>query len=665
MADWEKAPIVEKKQAKPPAWMSAPVVEPEGMMDKLGHQGGLFARSLVEGAASIPGIGADAINTIINLGIDAYNSGTGSKLPKLPMATAALDRTLTRAGLPEPQNATERVVSDVNKAISGQGVLATGGRLLANAAGPVASKVGEVLAAGPGLQAMSAAAGAGAGGITREKGGSPAAQLAANVAASVTVPVVAGMVKRNPVPADIETVMAESKRRDVPLSYADITGRGRRLDTMLEQAPVVGTSGFREAGATKATAAMESFSDDTKSAMQSTQYRGLDRLKEAAAAGDKVAQNTLDQIQNAGDDWTKIMQSSGNLKLWRARQDANQLYSKVEAIGNTRGQVPLTNTSSALDAAIAEESASKLPDNALIGKLKEIKTNIAANNDFSAVRQLRSDIGDLVENYYKGANAAIGAKGVGKLQSVKNAVEGDMEKFATTNGGDLQRAWKRADEFYKFAVVPYKDKALASALKSDLPDEIYRKFIQVSRSGAGEDRAQKFYNALDQKGRAAVRYGMVANAIDAASIPEKQGLLSPGKFEQSIANIRHSSGVFFKGDDKAELDGFTNLMEHARRFGQYMENPPTGQRVIPWLALGGAAIRPMEVGGVAAAAYAAKKLITTEGGKNFLLEASLLRAGTPAMQALVERISQQLPRLANQSEELNNKSQSERHMQSQ
>jgi hypothetical protein len=181
-----------------------------------------------------------------------------------------------------------------------------------------------------------------------------------------------------------------------------------------------------------------------------------------------------------------------------------------------------------------------------------------------------------------------------------------------------------------------------------LPDEVYKKFIQVSRSGAGEDRAIKFYNALEPKGRAAVRYGMIANAIDKADIPGDKGLLSPGKFEQALQDIDPAARTFFKGEGKKELDAFVNLMEHARRFGQYKDNPPTGQRVIPWLALGGAAIRPAEMAAVGAGAYAARLLLTTETGKRLLLDAGRLRPGTPEMQRVVEEMSRQIPRIASQ-----------------
>lgn len=607
-------------------------------LQEVGRQVGLTARAGLKGVTAIPAMVGDA------LGMDS--SGAVTRLADL-------------VGLPKPEGATERVVQDVSSAMAGQGGVMALGQKMTQAAGPVVQSIGDLLTTGRGVQTAAAAAGPAAGGIVREKGGTPGQQLAANLAATFAVPMAAGAVRQVPQEKKVTDLLAEAKKRDVELSYADITGGGgaRRLDTMLEQAPIVGTSGFREEGAKKVTKAITKFADDAAGAVEQTPYRGMKALETAAAGGDKSAKATLEQIQNAGDDWTKIMQASGNVKLWRSKQAADQLYNRVEDIAKTRGQVPLKSTTTALDTAIAEESRSKLPDQQLIAKLTEIKNNLGSGNDFTAVRQLRSDIGDLVESYYKGANAAVGSKGVGKMQAVKNAVEADLETFAKTNGGDLLSAWKRADSFYKNAVVPFKDRALAQALKSDLPDEVYKKFIQVSRSGAGEDRATKFYDALDPKGRSAVRYGMIANALDTASIPERGGMLSPGKFEQSLQNIDPASKVFFRGDAKKELDAFVNLMEHSRRFGQYLENPPTGQRVIPWLALGGAALRPYEMAGVGASAYAARVLMTTETGKRLLLDAARLRPGTPEMQRVVEEIGRQIPRIASQSQSQTSKEQ--------
>lgn len=616
--------------------------------DRVKRQLGLGARAIIKGATAIPTLMAEGAAIPLR-------AATGGKYFQSP--SAALDRGLTDIGLPEPSGTAERVTQDVIGAMGGQGAMIGVGRVMSNAAGPVVSRIGDMLKSQPTMQLVGAGTGGASASAAKEGGAGPIGQTAAGLVGGMAPIVAANVVTRQPVSQVTQGLLNESRRRDVPLTYSDITGKGRRMDVALEQVPVLGVSKFREMGAKKVTAAIEGYADDVAQSMRKTDYRGLDRLQAAAKAGDRTAQNTLNQINNAGDDWTKIMQASGNLKLWRAREAADELYGRVERIANTRGEVPLNKTVSTLDSAIAAESQSKLPDQQLIAKLTEIKNNLGSGNNFSAMRQLRSDIGDLVNSYYKGANAVIGAKGVDKLQSVKAAVEADMEQFAMSGGGDLKNAWKRADQFYKTAVVPYKDRALATSLKSDLPDEIYKKFVQVSRAGSGEDRAQKFYNALDPKGKAAVRYGMIANAIDNATIPEKEGFISPGKFEQSLENIKSATGVFFKGGEKSELDGFRNLMEHSRRFGQFTENPPTGQRVIPWLMLGGAAIRPAEVAVVGAAAYVARQLVTTEAGKKFLLEASVLKPGSPAMQKLSDELARQMPRLLNQQVSQNNKEQ--------
>jgi len=309
--------------------------------------------------------------------------------------------------------------------------------------------------------------------------------------------------------------------------------------------------------------------------------------------------------------------------------------------------MPLTKTTLALDDAIAAEMSSKLPDQKLLETLQTLRNNLTNQQkptDFTSARQLRSDLGDIIAESYKGQNALVGAKGVGKLQGVQGALEQDMQEFALGAGGALAKAWKRADSFYKNAVVPFKDKALARALSSDTPDEIYSQFIRVGRSGSGEDRAIKFYDALDQKGKAAVRYGMLANALDDSAISGKD-TISPARFAASLEKIDPGTGVFFKGDDKKALDGFTNLMRHAERFGQYTENPPTGQRVIPMVSLLGAAAWPKLAALIGGMSLAAREATTRPALRDALIRASNAKPGSVEMQKLAEEVTRQLPQI--------------------
>lgn len=277
--------------------------------------------------------------------------------------------------------------------------------------------------------------------------------------------------------------------------------------------------------------------------------------------------------------------------------------------------------------------------------------NPKVNTSYTGVRGLRSDLGSMIADYYKGTNAATGSKGVQVLQGVKNAIEGDLNAFTAKNGPEIAAAAKRADAIYKGEVVPFKDKALAAAVKSSEPDQIYRTFIQQGKG----DRAQKFYNALDPEGQAAVRSQMVKDAFNKAT--ERDGVFSPAKFAQSLEKIKDASGVFFKGQDKFELDGFTNLMRHIQRAGQVAENPPTGQRLI-LAALAGEGAGTIGrlaghgpeagVAGVATAATAMTsarlltKLFSSKAGKSLLLAASDAPVGSTAMERIIEK---DLPKL--------------------
>jgi hypothetical protein len=218
----------------------------------------------------------------------------------------------------------------------------------------------------------------------------------------------------------------------------------------------------------------------------------------------------------------------------------------------------------------------------------------------------------------------------------------------------LRAASKLADQFYKDERVPFSDTGIARAVKTDEPDQIVSKFI-----GAGKgDRAQKFYARLDAKGQAAVRYGIVASALDKAT-DASSGIFSPKRFVTALDKTDEAQGVFFRGKDKWELDGFANLMAHLTRAGQYAENPPTGQRLIPYLLGGGLASGVSGLvthagvplgAGLAGNASAigmiaiARLLFTTPKGRDFLLSSSSLEPGTRAMNALVSQIDSTLSR---------------------
>ena len=119
----------------------------------------LGGRSALEGVAAIPDLVGAPLKYLLEKVAGPQTSFTD-------MASGLSDK----LGLPKPNNATERVQSDVGRAISGGAVTMGAGGAMAQLPN-MAGRVGTALSAQPGMQTLSAATGATASGLTRENGG--------------------------------------------------------------------------------------------------------------------------------------------------------------------------------------------------------------------------------------------------------------------------------------------------------------------------------------------------------------------------------------------------------------------------------------------------------------------------------------------------------------
>lgn len=123
----------------------------------------LGGRAALEGVAGIPDLVGSPLKYLLEKTVGPQTSFTD-------MASGLADK----LGLPKANNATERVQSDIGRAISGGAVTMGGGAAAAQLPG-LAGRVGTALSAQPVLQTLSNATGAGASGMVREGGGSQGA----------------------------------------------------------------------------------------------------------------------------------------------------------------------------------------------------------------------------------------------------------------------------------------------------------------------------------------------------------------------------------------------------------------------------------------------------------------------------------------------------------
>ncbi len=398
-----------------------------------------------------------------------------------------------------------------------------------------------------------------------------------------------------------------SKKHNVPLSFGDMSNGpiSPKVETSLEYVPVVGMGGFRQV---QGKAAAQS-ADDLKSMFSS-------RVK----SGDP----------------TQIPHTSLINKLNKNREFAGERYKKVSELADPAGAIPASNMQKTAQEAINKELAREphLQDAQIIKVFEKYAKN--PNVNFSGLRELRSEVGDMVSDYYKGTNSVVGSKGVGKLEKLKKAIEKDLETAANSMGGQVKASWKKADSFYKRNVVPYKTEAdIRRAIDSKNPDEILNTFIKPGK----RDRAMRLYSKLDKEGRAGVRYLMIDDAI--AKATDEKGIFHPAKFALQMERNSDPVKVFFRGKDYQEVKGFSKLMRHAEKSGRYMADPPTGARTVPFLAAGGAgyglSVEPVSVVAGTATVASLSKLFTTKSGQQLLLAMGRAKEGSTGFNRLVEK----------------------------
>lgn len=197
-----KADLVAKLKsngmAVPSEWLDAKPAQPEPpaavqagqAIGGIPRQLGLTARYGIEGLASI----ADPLRMAMN--------AVGIPGQKRPMSEV-VGEYLTKAGLPEPQNANERVIGDASRLMAGAmgggalmgrassgmaGLMEKGGD---SAAQQVTKKVLESMSSRPGIASISAAGSGLAGGSVREAGGGPWAQFGASLLGGIAAPLAA------------------------------------------------------------------------------------------------------------------------------------------------------------------------------------------------------------------------------------------------------------------------------------------------------------------------------------------------------------------------------------------------------------------------------------------------------------------------------------------
>lgn len=502
--------------------------------------------------------------------------------------------------------------------------------------------------------------------------------------------------------ADIQELMDLSKKYDIPLSEGDVTGKGKNVERALEGVPVVGMGGFRKEGAAKVQAAIKKEAEAVSPAWDDAIQESLANKAKAGKAQAKINYDRVEELstgisiepKNAIEKAAKheadiagsIMGSETNpfskirenlskkgrtfSDLRRDRSDLQKAATKAADAGDRNLARQLNDVKAGIEADIEKLVDKKIE----VGTFSQAKREAegAAAIGFNPQTSLPNDMGEMIapNRLMIGMDPGKELATIGKNEASLSGLSGSKpkvdistkrpahgvapemgidpssQKIMGTQGEGLREAFHAAQEHYKKEVVPYSDRKIINALKSETPDEIFNNFI---KKGKG-DRAGNFYNLLDAKGKSAFKDGLIDNAIKGATNPTTSEA-SPAKLAGYLQRMSDPIKSTLKGPELEQVKGLAKIMRHAERYGQLNESPSNGMSIIPYikgLALGGAgygaATNPIATAAGAAGAAGLTKLYSLMKTKGYKVNLASDKIGTPAFEKALNEIIAQLPK---------------------
>tara|TARA_R100001163_G_scaffold33486_1_gene25940 strand:+ start:1300 stop:3480 length:2181 start_codon:yes stop_codon:yes gene_type:complete len=569
----------------------------KSVTDETVRQLGLTARSMAEGGASLVGILYDPIAAMINLASQMTNNPQNIKPLGMQMTNL-----LNNLGIPNPEDATERIVNMVGQGMTGAGGSAQISRQLANFLRGTAKKVATIMSAKPGLQTV-AGGGAGASGQgAAELGYGPVTQFISALLGGLSTGIILSpkgstaniddLVET--IPTTTKETIQQAKNLGVDVMTTDAippsTFAAKWLQQTSEFIPILGTGRLRKAQ-----------QDQRISAISD-----LVRTYGVKFGNDKDILTDVSKslLAKRGSDLTKYTKMK---KSVTENPDLNQA-----------GKVDVSNTIKQIDEEIFKlQSLRSAQTKEAIDVLKDWKKSLV-NQNLANVEALRKFIGQAFEAPNLANIRTIGEQALNRIYA---PLKEDMRQFIINFG--------KKNDIKKFDVSFNKLKDLSGELENNALSGVLKKGDQTPEIverllfSKKPSELKLLYKNLDSVGKANARSAIVARMFR-QSLNNDMGI-SPEKFKAQIKNMSDNLGIFFNEKDLDSVLGLGKVLSITQRASQANIYPPTGQVLqIPVLSMflqNTLGMSPFSLQGAGASAIA----LGTIGGIGRVIESPIIR----------------------------------------
>lgn len=356
------------------------------------------------------------------------------------------------------------------------------------------------------------------------------------------------------VPEEAAGVIAQGNEYGVPVMTSDVirptTSAGKIARSTGEKVPFVGT--------------------------------GQARATQQEARGEAV-QGFADRYQAPS--YSEIVDSM-KIKSKGIKTAAGNILGKTGDKLDDVGDIPTENTANAIGEAM--ESLSKpnvRVDQSAIDELKELKNLMDMPQTFTSLKENRTIARDILESFGKGDRSQLPSRSKALVTKAVDGMSKDMDEFAKSNLTPKEySSWKRANSVYAEEATKLRKSKIKNILdKGDVTPENVNTMLFSKKPS----EVKMLYESLTTNGKNNARAALIGKAVDNAS--RRAGGLSPNSFSSELNKISGNTGVFFRGEERKQLEGFKRLMESTRQAQDAAIATPTGQQMLG-VAAGASAI---------------------------------------------------------------------------
>lgn len=332
-----------------------------------------------------------------------------------------------------------------------------------------------------------------------------------------------------------------------------------------------------------------------------------------------------------------------NKKSAETLRNAGRVRDEAITTLDTFGEFGAERTIAKIDSFLDEQQRLGTTANtSLTTELNNFKTELSKPTDFSLKKDLRTQLIKKVKAFERAEDTAPGAV----LQQIKSSLDKDMIAFARSNDTLATKKWLSSNRRFASELDTIKRTEIKRILQSG--DATPEKVIPILRGGKPSE-LKRLHDAMGEKGRTAARGALIQQALKDAKFFEVDANPNPDALATALNRpaFQQASKVFFKGKDKAELDGFIRMLDATRRAQSSQAVVRTGEQLlIPGGVAGGVAavgtgllpaaptVAAVTTASALAKAYESKafrglliRLSNTKKGSK--LETGVLEAATP------------------------------------